>query len=80
MLNIYPRIKWFIKTLIYYLFKLYVAYVAYSCNSHEMFLLKYGIPLLAFYFAPYYISYYILYHKILKIPCAASLGSSGVMI
>lgn len=80
MLDRYPRVKWFFSTLIHYLFKLYVAYLAYTCNSHEMIILKYLIPLLAFYFAPYYISYYILYHKILKVPCAASLGSSSVMV
>ena len=80
MLEKYPRIKAFFWIILEYMFKLYVAYTAYICNQHEMIILKYGIPLLAFYFAPYYISYYILYHKILRVPCATSIGTTGVMI
>lgn len=80
MLENYPRVKTALWTIVTYTLKIYVAYTAYKCNRHESAILKYGVPLIAFYYTPQYFIYYILYHRILLVSCSAAIGTTGVLI
>jgi hypothetical protein len=51
--------------------------LAWRCNIHEPIWMRILILIIAFLYSEMYLSYYILYHWILKNPCSGSFGTHG---
>ena len=54
-------------------------YLCYSCNSHEMMVLRIVYLIISYIFPYYYMIYYVGYHYFLARPCANSFGVVGVL-
>lgn len=54
--------------------------MAWNCNVHEPLWVRILVLLIAFLYSEIYVSYYILYHWILKNPCANSIGSVSYLV
>ncbi len=61
------------------LLKLVALYLSWTCNRNEFLILRIVYAIVAMYFTKIYLIYYLVYHKILRRPCATSYGS-GYMI
>ena len=57
---------------------LYAMYLNYNCNLYEMSALRVLYMFIAFMFTPYYLIYYMFYHKLLVRPCARSFGDQAL--
>jgi len=53
-------------------------YLCYKCNIHERWFLRVLYLAVAFFFSKYYVFYYIIYHGLLRGPCARAFGTTGV--
>lgn len=54
--------------------------LAWRCNYHEPLWVQILVVLIAFLYSEMYISYYVIYHWILKNPCATSFGAGGYLV
>ena len=55
--------------------KVFAVYLAWTCNSNEMFIIRILVSLIALIFTKWYLIYYTGFHWILKYPCATAFGS-----
>ena len=65
-------------TVLPYAYVILALYLCYKCNVHEMFVLRILYLIIAFFFSKYYLLYYIVYHGLLRAPCALAFGKPGV--
>ena len=54
-------------------------YLSYNCNWQEPLALRIIYIALAYIFQQYYIIYYVIYHKIMRHPCAMPFGVIGYL-
>jgi hypothetical protein len=61
------------------LLTLLALYLSYKCNLQEPLALRIFYLLLAYIFQQYYIIYYIIYHRLMRQPCAVAFGQVGML-
>ncbi len=72
--------KWIFMRLFWILLTIYAVKKSYQCNKHESKLLLVPVVILAFFYSPYYLLYYGIYHFILRVPCVSAVGNMGVLL
>jgi hypothetical protein len=79
-----PSTPWTAKDILWKLLWLAVTYYAltkaYQCNKHESKLILVPVLVLAFFFSPYYLIYYGIFHFILRVPCMTAVGSMSLNV
>ena len=73
----WKRTLWWIFT---YVIAIYSVILAYRCNKHESKFIMIPVMILAWFFSPYYLAYYGLYHFILRVPCSMPVGTATANI
>jgi hypothetical protein len=75
---------WTAKDILWKLLWLAVTYYAltkaYQCNKHESKLILVPVLVLAFFFSPYYLIYYGIFHFMLRVPCMTAVGSMSLNV
>jgi hypothetical protein len=59
---------------------IYAVKNAYGCNRHESKLMLVPVLALAFFYSPYYLLYYAIFHFILRVPCKSAVGSMSLNV
>jgi hypothetical protein len=67
------RLFWLIITI-------YAVKKAYGCNSHESKFMLVPVLALAFFYSPYYLLYYAIFHFVLRVPCKTAVGSMSLNV